>query len=101
MKCFFNKSGDWWMGFGTGLFCALIGLISGKLWRGEATALELITGVSWGLVIAIGFFVGLYLINKPRLDREAEERRRISKKYERWVNGEYTIEELQDMKTEE
>ena len=101
MKGLFNKSVDWWVGFGTGLFCAFFGLISGKLWRGEATVLELITGVSWGLVIAVGFFAGLYLINKPRLDREAEERRKISKKYERWVHGDYTVEELQDMKTEE
>jgi len=100
MKSFFNKSGDWWEGFGTGLFCALIGLISGKLWRGEATLLELIAGVSWGLIIAAGFFFGLYLINKPRLDREAEERRRISQKYERWAKGKYTIEELQDIEPE-
>jgi hypothetical protein len=97
MKGFFNKSGDWWEGFGTGLFCAFVGLLSGKLWRGEAKVLELIGGVSWGLVIAVGFFVGLYLINKPRLDREAEERRKISKKYERWVHRDYTIEELQDI----
>ena len=101
MKCFVNKSGDWWEGFGTGLFCALVGLFSGKLWRGENTVLELLTGVSWALLISVGFFVGLYLINKPRLDREAEERRKISKKYERWVRGEYTVEELQGMKTEE
>lgn len=101
MKTFFKKSSDWWMGFGTGLFCAFIGLISGKLSRGEATVMELITGVSWGLVIAVGFCVGLYLINKPRLDREAKERQRISKKYERWVRGDYTVKERQDMKTEE
>ena len=101
MKAFFNKSGDWWEGFGTGLFCAFTGLISGKLWRGEATVLESIHGLSWGLVIAVGFCVGLYLINKPRLDREAEERRKIAKKYKRWSQGEYSVEELQDMKTEE
>ena len=101
MKAFFNKSGDWWEGFGTGLFCAFVGLISGKLWRGEATVVELINGLSWGLIIAVGFCVGLYLINKPRLDREAEERRKIAKKYERWVRGEYTVEELQDLKADE
>ena len=47
-----------------------------------------------------GLLFGLYLINKPRLDREAEEHRRISQKYERWAKGKYTIEELQDIEPE-